>query len=128
MFSICSATYIKVLVKSLGLVLRSYLVKSFATVLLCGAVWFGCMVFLYLELFWGLLPFPKIKFKVTLAHRMLESMAFPMLQVIKSPNWPGGPLVTLKDLISRPSAEELAHNSIWLVPIVQHSPTKVWIE
>lgn len=59
MFSICSATYIKVLVKSLGLVLRSYLVTSFATVLLCGAVWFGCMVFLYLELFWGLLPFPK---------------------------------------------------------------------
>lgn len=55
---------------------------------------------------------------------MLANLPWAVIDVIASEKWDGGVLIALKDQISRPSAEELASNAMWLLPIVKHSPSK----
>lgn len=59
-----------------------------------------------------------------LAADMMENLSLSVIDVIQSDSWNGGPLIRLKDAISRPSSEELANNAMWLLPMVKHSPTK----
>ena len=62
--------------------------------------------------------------EVALARDIKASLPLAVVDVIQSDEWKGGPLVALKDNISRPTADELSKNAMWLLAVVQHSPAK----
>lgn len=59
-----------------------------------------------------------------LAHEILKDLPLSVISVILSDDWAGGALISLKDQMSRPSAEEIATNAMWLLPMVKDSPRK----
>ena len=59
-----------------------------------------------------------------LAHGILNDLPLSVISVILSDDWAGGALISLKDQMSRPSAEEIATNAMWLLPMVKDSPRK----
>ena len=62
--------------------------------------------------------------QVRLAHKIKENMPLSVIEVIQSHTWHGGPLINLKDNTTRPTAEELCLNFMWLLPIVKECPNK----
>ena len=62
--------------------------------------------------------------KVRLAQKIRENMPLSVIGVVQSHTWHGGPLINLKDNSTRPTAEELCLNSMWLLPIVKECPDK----
>lgn len=55
---------------------------------------------------------------------MKNNLPVEVVGVISDPNYKGGPLINLKNPMARPSAQELAKNHIWLLPLVKDSPAK----
>ena len=62
--------------------------------------------------------------QVNLAKSLRDGLPLEVIDVIKSDSWTGGALIRLKDQITRPSAEELGANAMWLLPFVKYSPHK----
>ena len=67
---------------------------------------------------------PNLPCKVDLAVDMKNNIPLTVLNVINDDTWSGGPLIRLKDKISRPTARELAGGAMWLLPMVRRSPAK----
>ena len=67
---------------------------------------------------------PNLPCKVDLAMDTKNSIPLTVLNVINDVTWTGGPLIRVKDQISRPTARELAGNATWLLPFVHRSPAK----
>ncbi len=59
-----------------------------------------------------------------LAHEILKGLPLSVISVILSDDWPGGALISLQNQMSRPSAEEIATNAMWLLAMVKDSPRK----
>ena len=55
---------------------------------------------------------------------MKNNIPLTVLNVINDDTWSGGPLIRVKDQITRPAARELAENAMWLLPMVRRSPAK----
>jgi hypothetical protein len=67
---------------------------------------------------------PSLPCKVDLAVDIKNNIPLTVLNVINDDTWSGGPLIRVKDQISRPSARELAGNAMWVLPMVRRSPAK----
>ena len=55
----------------------------------------------------------------SLAVEVKRNLPMPVLQVLGSEDWKGGPLLQVAGDVSRPTAEELVVNFCWLKPVVQ---------
>lgn len=56
---------------------------------------------------------------VNMAAELKRTLPFGVVQVLSSPDWQGGPLIQLADDTSRPTAEEVVMNHVWIKPFVQ---------
>lgn len=59
-----------------------------------------------------------------LAFELKTGLPLPVLQVLTSPDWHGGKLIQLDELI-KPSVEDIKLNFAWVAPFVKASPDKV---
>lgn len=55
----------------------------------------------------------------SLAVEVKRSLPMPVLQVLGSDEWKGGPLLQVEGDVSRPTSEEIVVNFCWLKPVVQ---------
>lgn len=59
------------------------------------------------------------------ASTMHSHIPVNVMNVITNPEWKGGDLVMLDDVMGRPSVSVISKNSMWIKAFVQHNPDKV---
>lgn len=59
---------------------------------------------------------------------MVAALPVSTINILQSPEWKGGPLLTLPDsqAVKTPTSKEVSSNYWFIKPVVQFMPRKVW--
>ena len=68
--------------------------------------------------------------QVELAGKLHANLPPTVVSLLENPEYKGGGLIALPEskYVKTPTAKEISQNAMWLLPLVNYSPSKAWFE